>query len=191
MGSLTKPHRQLSNLPASLSPTWNQAALCMEPPPQVKTYKPKPESQPTWKASENAVDFVMKNRKDVARVPTRRPKNPEPCCQNFKENFGKIPSYLIKRKIELAQEMEKRLNNEKSHQLPPGYVEMDEDEKNEVLQALKENKASLEKKLGGLPLVCDTPSQIRARSNMDLELQGIENAIKRFSRPHVYISLND
>ena len=116
----------------------------------------------------------------------------------------------------------RRLQNEKAHRLPPGYVEMTEDEKEEVLKTLrasilasrililfptfrllsipnclfliyfyKTDKALLEKKLRALPLMWDTPSQIKTRSNMDLELQDIENAIKRFSRPHVYMSLND
>ncbi|MCO5597844.1 hypothetical protein L7F22_051928 [Adiantum nelumboides] len=101
---------------------------------------------------------------------------------------SKLVVYFLKF---LKQVVILRLSDKQSIQLPPGYVEMDEEEKSEVLKALRENKNMLEKKLGALPLVCDTPSQIRARSNMDLELQGIEDAIKRFSRPHVYISLND
>lgn len=176
---------------SALNHATRQAALSLAPAPPVKIFKPKPESQPTRKVREDAIDFVAKNMKDAAHVPAHRMKGPEPDYHKYKENFGKIPSYLIKRKIELAQEMERKLHDEKSQQLPPGYVEMDEDEKNEVLKALRENKALLEKKLGALPLVCDTPSQIRARSNMDLELQDIENAIKRFSRPHVFISLNE
>ncbi|KAH7434158.1 hypothetical protein KP509_06G003300 [Ceratopteris richardii] len=174
---------------SALNHAAKQASLSKAPCPPVKSI---PEKKPIPKPKEHSVNFVMKNMMDAGHVPLRRTnKGIGPDSQKIRENFGKIPSYLIRRKIELAQEMEKRMNEGKNNELPPGYVEMSEAEKNEVLTALKENKAVLEKKLGSMPLVCDTPSQIRAKSNIDSEIRDIENAVKRFSRPHVYISLND
>eukprot|EP00250_Pteridium_aquilinum_P033940 c6703_g1_i1 orf=2-439(+) len=53
-----------------------QAALSIAPAPPMKVVKPKPESHPTQKGRDNAIDFVTKNVKDVAHVPARRMKGP-------------------------------------------------------------------------------------------------------------------
>ncbi|KAJ7553161.1 hypothetical protein O6H91_06G085800 [Diphasiastrum complanatum] len=160
-----------------------------EPTIPVPTSKSQGNLQTTERV--DCINYLAKNFKEAAMPARRRTPKTETEPHKQKENFGKIPAYLIKRKIELAQEAEKRLQEEEAKSLPPGLVLMCDEEREKLMKTLEENKADIVRKLSALPLVVEIPSQVRAKSEMDFQLRETEEAIKRFSRPKVYISLNE
>lgn len=48
-------------------------------------------------------------------------------------------------------------------------------------------KTRLEARLTNMPLVVETPSQLRAKAELEFSLKDIDASISRFSRPKVYI----
>ncbi|EFJ17619.1 hypothetical protein SELMODRAFT_420892 [Selaginella moellendorffii] len=201
MGIRPHDHRRdnraiISELSAR-SHAMKQIASDPEPPP-VKPPRIRLDHPPRASVRSGETDFLSKNFKEagVRRPPSKqKQKHETPEQKNNgnknKESFGKIPAYLIRRKMELAFDAERKLLEEEAKSLPPGFVLMPDEEKQEVLKTLEENKVDLENKLRGLPLVIETPSLLRSKIDMDTQLRETEDAIKRFSRPKVYISLDD
>ncbi|BBN06642.1 hypothetical protein MPTK1_3g22810 [Marchantia polymorpha subsp. ruderalis] len=103
------------------------------------------------------------------------------------ENYGRVPAYLSRRKLELEEDRERRVQEAKEKHLPPGLVLMKNEERLEVLKTLEDNRDKLVNKLSGMPLVVETPTQIRSKGDLDAQLKEVEDSIKRFSRQRVYI----
>ncbi|XP_024389815.1 uncharacterized protein [Physcomitrium patens] len=138
----------------------------------------------------NGIDYVSKNVKSASNTARDRPKVEYPNYMK-KENFGKVPSYLLRIKTELAHDTEKRLLESQNKNLPPGLVLMEEADRIDVLNTLKNSKEKLETQLMNMPLVIQTSTQKRNKSELELQLQDLEKSISRFSRPKVYIRLKD
>ncbi|KAG0622286.1 hypothetical protein M758_3G086700 [Ceratodon purpureus] len=77
----------------------------------------------------NGIDYITRNVQTAAsNAPKSNPKV-ERLDYLKKENFGKVPAYLVKRKEELAQNIEKRLLENKNKNLPPGLVLMEDNDR--------------------------------------------------------------
>ncbi|QDZ19673.1 enkurin domain-containing protein [Chloropicon primus] len=134
-------------------------------------------------------DFISQNKSALHGMKSKKSdKAPEQLFKE-KENYGKLPRYLLERKIQLAEEYERRREGEKHARAPPGTRLMAEDERLLTLEMLESNKAEVEKHLKLLPFVVETPSQIKAKTDLENRLKEIEDAQRMFSRPVVYVKI--
>ncbi|KAH8937517.1 hypothetical protein BDL97_16G033500 [Sphagnum fallax] len=145
--------------------------------------------------SKDSINYVTKNALDAACVANRRKTKTECPSYRQKENFGKSSPFqcwmsdgsLLKRKLELAMDAERRLQAEQTKHLPPGLVLMKDEERLDVLKTLEDSRLKWEERLRNMPLIMETPSQIRMKAEADYQLRDIEDSIRRFSRSKVYI----
>ncbi|XP_072390495.1 uncharacterized protein [Diabrotica undecimpunctata] len=72
-------------------------------------------------------------------------------------------------------------------QYPPGHTVLPESERIETLATYKKNYDKLINELNSLPLTCDTLRIRNKQMKIEGELQKIEEAIKMFERPRVFI----
>ncbi|GBG64221.1 hypothetical protein CBR_g40921 [Chara braunii] len=132
-----------------------------------------PSSSSKKLASSSAANL---SSRDKARA--RRDSKPKPMQYIHKENYGRVPLYLLKRKEELARDAERRQQEAEAAKCPPGTVRMPEAERVRALQVLEESKIRLDEEWRKLPLVLETPSQIAAKKDLDFKIEEIERAIK-------------
>ena len=104
-----------------------------------------------------------------------------------KQNYGKVPSYLRERKLELLEAQQAKRAAEENAHIPPGMRILPEDERLKTLDILRENRSDVENKLRALPFKCETPSQIRNKQTLEARLEEIEDAQKIFGRKQVYV----
>lgn len=104
-----------------------------------------------------------------------------------KQNYGKVPSYLRERKLELLEAQRAKREAEENAHIPAGMRILPEDERLRTLDILRENRADVENKLRALPFKCETPSQIRNKQSLEARLEEIEDAQKIFGRKQVYV----
>eukprot|EP00471_Norrisiella_sphaerica_P002815 CAMPEP_0184494402 /NCGR_PEP_ID=MMETSP0113_2-20130426/28624_1 /TAXON_ID=91329 /ORGANISM="Norrisiella sphaerica, Strain BC52" /LENGTH=278 /DNA_ID=CAMNT_0026880143 /DNA_START=45 /DNA_END=881 /DNA_ORIENTATION=- len=127
-------------------------------------------------------NFLAENRTAAAETKTRAPKA-KALTEN--KNFGKIPDYIIKRKIELAKKKEAKKKAAKKNDLPPGMVQVPEEERLEILRKLQAGKKQVSDELARFPLVVETLSRKKAKKELDDKMKEIESAIKVFSQKKV------
>lgn len=131
-------------------------------------------------------DFIRENALEA--IHTRAGREDEPEEEEHKRSFGKVPEYLVRRKLErAAEEAKARELEERTRGCPPGMMVMPEAERLETLGALQDSYEEVKKQLGRMPLVIETRSQIRRQEALEAKLQEIEDAIKIFSRPKVFV----
>ncbi|ETE61370.1 hypothetical protein L345_12881 [Ophiophagus hannah] len=103
---------------------------------------------------------------------------------------GHVPHYLIERKDHWRKEAEERLRNTPDPDTPPGHAMMPENQRLETLKNLRESQEKLLKELLLLPVRIDTLSVQTRRVSLEKKLSQIEEALKIFSRPKVFIKLD-
>lgn len=70
---------------------------------------------------------------------------------------------------------------------PPGHVILSEEERVETLKTLRQNYEKLIFSLNSLSITCDTLRIRKRRIQLEDELRDVEEAIKVFDRPKVYV----
>ena len=134
-------------------------------------------------------DFINRNKSALQGIKSKKlDKEPEQLFTE-KENYGKLPRYLLQRKLQIAEEYERKREGDRQARAPPGTRLMPEEERLQTLIMLEANKAEVEKHLKLLPFVVETPSQIKNKTNLEKRLQEIEEAEKLFSRPLFYVKV--
>ncbi|XP_070616447.1 enkurin domain-containing protein 1 isoform X1 [Erythrolamprus reginae] len=103
---------------------------------------------------------------------------------------GHVPHYLIERKYHWRKEAEERLRNTPDPDAPPGHALMPEHQRLETLKNLKESQEKHMKDLLLLPVRIDTLSVQTRRVSLEKKLSQIEEALKIFSRPKVFVKLD-
>ncbi|KYO36987.1 enkurin domain-containing protein 1 isoform B [Alligator mississippiensis] len=148
-----------------------------------------------------SIDFVSHNAQNAKRAQMRRSRSLQSLTEvleqkrreqeeyNSKQK-GHVPRYLLQRKDLWRRETEERLRNLPDPDLPPGHTMMPESQRLETLGNLKQTQAQLTKDLVMLPVRADTLGVQRRRSELEKKLSQIEEALKIFSRPKVFIKLD-
>ncbi|NXF36024.1 ENKD1 protein, partial [Nyctibius bracteatus] len=145
-----------------------------------------------------SVDFIKHNACNAKRAPLRRSqslhelleqKHREQEEYNAKQK-GHVPQYLLRRKELWRRQTEERLRNLPDPDMPPGHTMMPEHQRLETLCDLKQSQEQLIKDLVLLPMRSDTLSMQKRRVELERKLSQIEEAIKIFSRPKVFIKLD-
>jgi len=80
-----------------------------------------------------------------------------------------------------------RIANARDPGCPPGMTLMPEDERLETLRVLRATLDDVKSQLQRLPLTIETPSQIRRKNALEAKFKEVEDAVKIFSRPKVFV----
>ncbi|KAJ7311945.1 hypothetical protein JRQ81_006267 [Phrynocephalus forsythii] len=153
------------------------------------------------KENNKEVDFVSHNAQNAKRAQLRRSRSLQSLTnvleQKRKEQEeynakqkGHVPDYLIKRKNNWQKEAEERQRNMPDPAMPPGHVMMPERQRLETLNNLKQSQEQLLKDLLLLPMRMDSLSVQARQVTLEKKLSQIEEALKIFSRPKVFIKLD-
>ena len=154
---------------------------------------PTPRKAPVPKADEVArlapkreVSFIARNRaKALTLVP---PKREEVRSPTKHDSYGRVPEYLEQRNLKLAFERERARRNAPDPDCPSGMRVMPEDERRETLEKLLSSQKEVMQQLQNMPFVIETPSQKNRQHMLENKLRDIDNAIKIFDKPKVYIA---
>lgn len=93
------------------------------------------------------------------------------------KDFGKMPEYLEKRKQEIKEAKELEIIKQKEKKLPSGYKILTEEERQERLNNLKNQKRELEEELYKLPIARLSMKQKKAKESIEKTLFDIEDKI--------------
>jgi hypothetical protein len=133
-------------------------------------------------------DFVTSNAWEIIQSTPARPFEEESTVKAKHESFGRIPEYLLQRKEQWAREEEERRRNMPDPDCPPGMVRLDEDERVRTLGVLTKSLEQAQFQVSRLPLRIETLRQTRRKDELLARLQEIEDAIRVFSKPKVYVA---
>ncbi|NXN23959.1 ENKD1 protein, partial [Nycticryphes semicollaris] len=148
-----------------------------------------------------SIDFIKHNARNAKRASLRRSQSLQALAelleqkQRKQEEYnakqkGHIPQYLLERKELWRRQMEERLQSLPDPDTPPGHTMMPEGQRLETLSNLKQSQEQLIKDLVMLPMRADTLSVQKRQVELERKLSQIEEAIKIFSRPKVFIKLD-
>jgi len=137
---------------------------------------------------EKAKDFLTANKAEAVQVARPKPRA-GPTSFMKKKEYGQIPEYLLRRKIELTQQALAAKAAEERAKIPAGMREMNPDEQKATLELLKTNASKVEAALNNLPLKVEGPKMVRREKELRKKLKEIEDGIKIFSKKKVYISV--
>uniref|UniRef100_A0A669QR95 Enkurin domain containing 1 n=1 Tax=Phasianus colchicus TaxID=9054 RepID=A0A669QR95_PHACC len=149
----------------------------------------------------NSIDFIKHNARNAKRAPLRRSQSLQALAellgqkQREQEEYnakqkGHVPQYLLERKEQWRRQMEEQLRSRPDPDTPPGHTMMPEGQRLEMLSSLKQSQEQLIKDLVMLPMRADTLSVQKRRVELEKKLSQIEEALKIFSRPKVFIKLD-
>ncbi|XP_069773654.1 enkurin domain-containing protein 1 isoform X2 [Narcine bancroftii] len=148
------------------------------------------------------IDFIRHNAQNAWKMPVRRSKSLQSLAdvldrkekdqqEYIIKNKGQLPQYLIERRNQWRKEAEERQKNTPDPSMPPGHTRMPENERLETLNSLQQTQKQLTKQLLMFPVQVDTIGLQKKRTDVEKKLTEIEEAIKIFSRPKVFIKIND
>ncbi|XP_030059519.1 enkurin domain-containing protein 1 [Microcaecilia unicolor] len=189
-GSGIQPKRSLSP-----NPTWTEALLRTESPPADA------DSDTKMQIKGTSIDFVKHNARNAKKVQMRRSQSFQSLTEVLKQKQkeqeeynskqkGHVPQYIQDLKDHWRQEAEDRQKNMPDPAMPPGHTMMPENERQETLNTLKQTQTQMVKELLLLPVRVDTLSVQKRRMNLEKKLSEIEEAVKIFSRPKVFIKID-
>ncbi|NWX03626.1 ENKD1 protein, partial [Caloenas nicobarica] len=184
-----KPCRPLSPRPARTKAAADTAA------PEVLGAETKMQVEGT------SIDFIKHNARNAKRAPLRRSQSLQALAELLEQKHreqeeynakqkGHVPQYLLERKELWRRQTEEQLRNLPDPDTPPGHTMMPESQRLETLSNLKQSEEQLIKDLVMLPVRTDTLSMQKKRVDLERKLSQIEEAIKIFSRPKVFIKLD-
>lgn len=141
----------------------------------------------------NKKDFVALNKtiKNNKSILDKNNNNKENERFVNKKDYGKVPKYIIQRKLEKEELEMKKIEQEEANKIPKGMRLMKDDERLETLSILKENKSKIIESIKNLPLIIETPSMIRYQSKLNDDLKQIEETMKIFEKRKVFIALEE
>ncbi|KAJ6666054.1 hypothetical protein lerEdw1_000958 [Lerista edwardsae] len=147
------------------------------------------------------VNFVSHNAQNAKRAQLRRSRSLQSLTEVLEQKRkaqeeydakqkGQVPRYLVERKDNWRKEAEERQRNIPDPTMPPGHAKMPESQRLETLKQLQQSQDQLLKDLVLLPVRTDTLSVQNRRAELEKKLMQIEEALKIFSRPKVFIKLD-
>ncbi|XP_076988866.1 enkurin domain-containing protein 1 [Tamandua tetradactyla] len=170
------------------------------PPPRVPTFPLTP-AGPNAKGPGPGVDFISHNARTAKRAPRRHSRSLQVLAQvleqqrQAQEHYnttqkGQVPHYLLERKDLWRREAEARQHNQLDPAMPPGHTRMPENQRLETLSSLLESQSQLLRELVLLPVGADSLRAQGHRAELDRKLMQVEEAIKIFSRPKVFVKMD-
>ncbi|KAK9303776.1 hypothetical protein QLX08_004651 [Tetragonisca angustula] len=110
---------------------------------------------------------------------------------NLPTNYrmGVVPKYIKNRK-EIQEKIQKAKQEELDPNCPNGHVPLPDNERKETLQMLKKSYQDYVNELNMMPIKVDTLRAQRRKIEIEKQLNKLEEGIKVFSRPKVYVKMN-
>ncbi|XP_011506067.1 PREDICTED: uncharacterized protein LOC105368697 [Ceratosolen solmsi marchali] len=102
---------------------------------------------------------------------------------------GVVPKYIKERK-EALQKIEEAKAASKNVDCPSGHVPVPDNERKQTLSILKKNYQEFVNELNMLPIRTDTLRSHKRKMEIEKQLTKLEEAIKIFSRPKVFIKID-
>ncbi|KAM9329840.1 enkurin domain-containing protein 1 [Gastrophryne carolinensis] len=172
--------------------------------PPKRPNSPGPSRPSTTDAMEvhgSSIDFVAHNARNAKTAQIRRSRSMQSLNEVLGEKVrqqqeydakqkGHVPQYLLALKEKWLQEKEEMKKRAPDPSMPAGHTMMPEHERQETLQKLAQTQSQLTKELLMIPLRADTLSNQNRRTELEKKLSEIEEAIKVFSRPKVFIKID-
>ncbi|XP_065842938.1 enkurin domain-containing protein 1-like [Oscarella lobularis] len=145
--------------------------------------------------SRSSRDFVSENAQRASQHRIRRSPSVDHLValeEKKKSNFheykrGVVPQYLLSRQHQWAKEEKERRANAPDPMCPPGHVLMSKAEQSNTLKMLEKSKMDMLKQLQLLPVGSDSLRVRTRKSELENKLVEIDDAIKVFSRPKVFV----
>ncbi|XP_005403685.1 PREDICTED: enkurin domain-containing protein 1 [Chinchilla lanigera] len=170
------------------------------PPPRVPSPQLTP-SSPKAKGLRLGVDFISHNAQAAKRAPRRHSRSLQILAQvlerqrEAQEHYnttqkGHVPHYLLERKDLWRREAEARQHSQPDPTMPPGHTRMPENQRLETLNNLLQTQTQLLRELVLLPAGADSLRAQGHRAELDRKLVQVEEAIKIFSRPKVFVKMD-
>ncbi|XP_075037759.1 enkurin domain-containing protein 1 [Mixophyes fleayi] len=155
----------------------------------------------TMQVHGSSIDFVAHNARSAKKVQIRRSRSVDTLHgvledqRRQQEEYdakqkGHVPQYLLDLKETWKKEREDRKQRTPDPSLPPGHTLMPEHDRQQTLQNIQQTQSQLVKDLLMLPVRADTLSIQNRRTELEKKLSEIEEAIKIFSRPKVFIKID-
>ena len=110
-----------------------------------------------------------------------------------KRDYGKAPEYLVKRKME-KDEQEAQLQAEEKHRLEKeamlrrGIIPLPEEERQRLLDGLRQNWDKLNGEYQKLSLTVDTLPKINRKVNLERQLKQLEDQMTKLSYPKILVN---
>ncbi|KAF6287982.1 enkurin domain containing 1 [Rhinolophus ferrumequinum] len=170
------------------------------PPPRVPSPQLTPLG-PNAKGQGLGVDFISHNARTAKRAPRRHSRSLQVLTQvleqqqQAQEHYnatqkGHVPHYLLERRDLWRQEAEARKHSQPDPTMPPGHTRMPENQRLETLSNLLQSQSQLLRELVLLPAGADSLRAQGHRAELDRKLVQVEEAIKIFSRPKVFVKMD-
>eukprot|EP01138_Halocafeteria_seosinensis_P016353 gb/GECG01016684.1/.p1 GENE.gb/GECG01016684.1/~~gb/GECG01016684.1/.p1 ORF type:complete len:353 (+),score=70.44 gb/GECG01016684.1/:1-1059(+) len=131
-------------------------------------------------------DFIRNNAVYARKYPSKSKQNKEENPLE-RQGYGEVPKYLQKRKQAWERENARRALYEEDPECPPGMIPMSDKERVETLETLQTRREEAKALLSRLPLVVETASAIQRKEDLEAKVKELDDAIKIFSRPKVYV----
>ncbi|ELV12232.1 enkurin domain-containing protein 1 [Tupaia chinensis] len=165
------------------------------PSPQLTSPSPKP------KGPGLGVDFISHNVRAAKRAPRRHSRSLQVLAQVLEQQRqaqerynatqkGHVPHYLLERQDLWRREAEARQHSQPDPAMPPGHTLMPENQRLETLSSLLQSQSQLLRELILLPAGADSLRAQGHRAELDRKLVQVEEAIKIFSRPKVFVKMD-
>ncbi|XP_065393581.1 enkurin domain-containing protein 1 isoform X2 [Macaca fascicularis] len=147
------------------------------------------------------VDFIRHNARAAKRAPRRHSCSLQVLAQvleqqrQAQEHYnatqkGHVPHYLLERRDLWQREAEARKQSQPDPAMPPGHTRMPENQRLETLTKLLQSQSQLLRELVLLPAGADSLRAQSHRAELDRKLVQVEEAIKIFSRPKVFVKMD-
>lgn len=152
-------------------------------------------------SSKEETDFVKLNREHCSTtnkaVTPIKNSNSHDCKYNNSNNtpaanyrMGVVPKYIKDRK-ETLEKIQKAKTQELDANCPDGHVLLPDHERKETLRVLRKNYQDYVNELNMMPIKVDTLRAQRRKIEIEKQLNKLEEGIKVFSRPKVYVKMNE
>lgn len=151
--------------------------------PAVPSRQPAPPKAP-------AVDFVKRNADLAALSPRKAAASPPspPGTGEKSRHHGRIPPYLLDRKMEMASAAAAREAALLPRECPVGTHLLPEEERVQVLAMVEQGRETLHKELDAMPFVIDTYGLKSKNRALHKQLEELEAAERAFSRKKVIVA---
>lgn len=136
------------------------------------------------------INFIKLNKENTAMNKTNAHVNNSNNSNIIPANYrmGVIPKYIKNRKE--VQEKVQKTKEEADPNCPKGHLPLPDTERKETLRMLKKNYQDYVNELNMLPIKVDTLRAQRRKIEIEKQLNKLEEGIKVFSRPKVYVKMN-
>ncbi|XP_012287600.1 uncharacterized protein LOC105703643 isoform X2 [Orussus abietinus] len=134
------------------------------------------------------VDYIKLNKQQtsVANKMANRLSNSIP--PHYRK--GVVPKYIRERKEAQQQKDELAKAAASLADCPEGHIPLPDNERKETLRMLKKNYQEFVNELNKMPIKTDTLKSQRRKMEIEKQLNKLEEGIKVFSRPKVYVKVN-